>query len=155
MKFSAQYPEKLRKMVLCGPAGIKMKKTLKNQFVSFLAEAGNAVFSWKVLKIFKNVARSFLYLFLRRNDYINAKGLMRETMINVLEEDLFSYLSQIKTKTLLIWGEEDKFVPVKLAYVFQKNIKNSELKILPKNGHSPHLGMPEKVSELVDEFIKS
>ena len=80
---------------------------------------------------------------------------MKETIKNVLEEDLLPDLSKIKIKTLIIWGDKDRMVPVKYAHIFNENIKDSKLEILPKIGHSPHLEVPEKLSSLVTQFIKS
>jgi pimeloyl-ACP methyl ester carboxylesterase len=56
---------------------------------------------------------------------------------------------------LLIWGERDRLVPVKHAHIFQEKLENSRLEILPKIGHSPHLEVPEKLSEIIVNFLKS
>ena len=155
IKFAAYYPKRLKKMVLCGPAGIKTKPDLKANAILATAEIGNVVFSSKVLRAFKNVARSFFYLFLRHRDYVKAKGPMRKTMKKVLKENLFSYLSKIGTRTLIVWGEEDKMVPVRMSAIFRNEIKNSTLEILAGNGHSPHLGTPGKLSKIIIKFLKS
>jgi len=54
---------------------------------------------------------------------------------------------------LIIWGKLDRMVPVKYAYIFKEKIQNSELKILPKSGHSPHLEEPGKLTEIVINFL--
>lgn len=154
IKSTIQYPEKVNGLILCGSAGIKPKAGIKTKIISRLAKIGNALFTPKILNRFKDAVRNLFYVFLRHKDYVKAKGTMRETIKRVLEEDLLPDLSKIKTKTLLIWGGADKMVPVKYAHIFKERIVDSELKILPKTGHSPNLECPEKLSEIILDFIK-
>ena len=79
---------------------------------------------------------------------------MKEVMKRVLAEDLFIYLDGIKSKTLIVWGEKDKLVPVKHAYIFKEEIKDSRLEIIKKIGHSPHLEASEKFSNIILDFLK-
>jgi len=122
--------------------------------IFWLAKVGNAIFTPKHLQRFKDSARNIFYIFLRNKDYVKANGTMKKTIKKVLDEDLFSDLAKIKTKTLIIWGAQDRMVPLKYANVFKKNIENSKLEIIPKAGHSPHLENPKKLSEIILEFIK-
>lgn len=154
IKFTTKYPEKLKSLILCASAGIKPKPGLKTRIIYWMARIGNAVFTPKHLVRFKDSVRNLFYIFLRNRDYVKANGVMRETIKKVLSEDLLLDLSKIKTKTLIIWGEIDKMVPLKYAHIFKENIKDSKLEILPKIGHSPHLEVPEKFSEIVLSFIK-
>ena len=108
----------------------------------------------KILKRFKDSARNLFYIFLRHKDYIKANGTMRETIKKVLDEDLLPELSKIQTKTLIIWGDKDRMVPVKYAYIFKEKIENAKLEILPKIGHSPHLEAPENFSEIIINFLE-
>jgi len=79
---------------------------------------------------------------------------MKETIKKVLDEDLLDDLPKIKTKTLIVWGSADRLVPVKYAHIFQEKIANSQLEILPYIGHSPHLEVPEKLSEIILSFLR-
>lgn len=153
IKFAANYPQRIKNLILCASAGIKPKPGLKTRIIFQLAKIGNAIFTPRHLVRFKDKARNFFYVFLRHKDYVKADGTMRETVKKVLEEDLLPDLSKIKTKTLIVWGEIDKMVPVRYAHIFAENIKNSKLEILPKIGHSPHLEIPEKLSEIILKFL--
>ena len=153
IKFATTYPEKIKSLILCDSAGIKPKPGPKTRLIYWIAKIGNAIFTPKHLARFKDTARNFFYIFLRHKDYVKAKGTMKETIKKVFEEDLLPELSQIKTKTLIIWGQIDKMVPVKFAYIFKEKIQNSELLILPKIGHSPHLEVPDKLAEIIVSFL--
>jgi len=155
IRFTALHPEKVKKLILSNSAGIKAKPGLKIFFIFILAKIGNALFTPKILARFKNSARNFFYFFLRHKDYVKANETMRESIKKILEEDLLPDLSKIKTKTLILWGQKDKLVPVKFAKIFKEKVENSQLIIFPKIGHSPHLEIPEKLSQTILEFLKT
>ncbi len=154
IKFAVSYPERIKSLILCDSAGIKQKWGPKERFIFRLSKIGNAIFTPKILRRFKDHARNLFYIFLRHKDYTRADGTMRETIKKVLDEDLLPELSRIKTKTLIIWGEGDKMVPVKFARIFKEKVGNSEIVILPKIGHSPHLEVPRKLAEIILKFLK-
>lgn len=155
IKFSIFWPQKIKTLLLCSPAGIKQKWGIKEKFIWILALIGNAIFAPKLMNRFKDKARHIFYKLIRNKDYAKANGTMREIMKKVIKEDLLPYLSEIKVKTFIIWGEKDNVVPAKDAYVFREKIKNSALEILPKVRHSPHLESPEKLSEVIKRFLLS
>jgi len=154
IKFAVNYPEKLNGLILCASAGIKPRPSFKTKIIFYLAKIGNAVFTPKRLARFKDGARNLFYIFLRRKDYVKASGTMKEVIKRVLDEDLFFELPKIRTKTLIVWGEADKMVPLRYGHIFRENIKNSELVILSKVGHSPHLETPRRLAEIVSEYLK-
>ena len=153
IKFATQYPEKIKKLILCDSAGIKPKPGLKTRIIYWSARIGNAVFSPKHLQRFKDSARNLFYIFLRNRDYVKANGTMKETIKKVINEDLLEDLSKIKIKTLIVWGSQDKMVPLKYARVIKQKVENSTLEIIPKIGHSPHLETPAKLAEIIFKFI--
>ena len=153
VKFSFFYPEKIKALFLCSSAGIKEKWGLKEKAIFLLALIGNAIFSPKFFRRFQDKARNIFYRFLRDRDYGKAKGVMKETMKKILEEDLLPMLSQVKVKTLIIWGQKDNIVPLKHAFLFKEKIKNSRLEILPEIRHSPHLEAPEKLAQTITDFF--
>jgi len=154
VKFALFYPEKIKALILCNSAGIKHEPGFKTRIIFRLVHIGNIIFSPKLLARFKDKARHILYSFLRHKDYVKAKGVMRQSIKKVLEEDLLPVLSKIKTKTLIIWGEKDKMVPVKDAYMFNEKIDNSKLEILAGTGHSPHLEKPKELVDIILKFLR-
>lgn len=154
--FSSHNKQLIKKLVLVDSAGIGGNCSLKNRILFFLARVGNALFSENHLARFKEGVRNIFYFFLRRSsDYPSTKGVMREVFKKIISEDLTPYLSQISVKTLLVWGEKDKVVPLKYAYIFEKEVRDSKLVVIPKVGHSPHLEAPEELSKILIEFFHS
>ena len=50
--------------------------------------------------------------------------------------------------TLIVWGDEDKLIPVQQAQTWKKLIPNSEVMIVKGAGHIVHLDKPETVDAI-------
>ena len=155
IKFAIKHPEKIKGLIFCDSAGIKPEPSSLQKMTILMAKIGSAILGLRHLVRFKSRARNLFYVFLRNKDYAKAKGTMRETMKKILEEDLLSYLPDIKIKTLIVWGKRDRMVPEKFAHIFKEKIQNSELIIFPRVGHSPHLEAPKKLAKVVLNFIQN
>jgi len=149
IKFSVLYPEKIKKLILVNSAGIKQKWGLKEKIVFILGRIGNFIFSKNLFLKFKEKARNLFYRIFFIKDYSRAKGVMKETIKKILEEDIFPELPKIQVDTLIIWGEKDNILPLEHAFLMKKKIKKSKLEILPNVRHSPHLENPEKLAEIL------
>lgn len=60
----------------------------------------------------------------------------------------------INQPTLIIWGEEDKVIPIRDGYKLHDSILNSRLIVVKNCGHVPHEEKSEVFTELVAEFCK-
>ncbi len=77
-------------------------------------------------------------------------------MIRHREGDLSAEeLRNIKAPCLLIWGEHDKVVPVRIGRKLNTDLKHSELVILKDTGHLVPEERPEDVHQLINHFIAS
>ena len=61
----------------------------------------------------------------------------------------------IKVPTLLIWGLNDNITPPRVAYEFQKLIRNSELKFIDKCGHAAMMEQPKLFNSILSVFLKN
>ena len=64
----------------------------------------------------------------------------------VPERGLATRLYRIKAKTLLVWGDDDKFIPPVYAKAFLEGIKNSELVTIGNTGHMATMEKPGEVA---------
>jgi 4,5:9,10-diseco-3-hydroxy-5,9,17-trioxoandrosta-1(10),2-diene-4-oate hydrolase len=62
-------------------------------------------------------------------------------------------LHEIQAPTLIIWGARDRILPVTQGYAAHKLIKNVQLHIFPKCGHTPQRGNPDEFNCLVLDFL--
>ena len=63
-------------------------------------------------------------------------------------------LKNIKNKTLIIWGDQDKAYNYNQVENLNNNIPDSKLKIIEGCSHNVHLEKPDKFNETVSEFLK-
>lgn len=68
--------------------------------------------------------------------------------------DLLPKLSSIKAPTLIIQGEEDTLVPMRVAERFAKEIPNAELMVVPGAAHLPMIEKPEATATKALSFLK-
>ena len=61
----------------------------------------------------------------------------------------------IRCPTLVIWGEDDLWHPVRMAHEFGQRIQGSQVEILPACGHLPHEERPENFNELIHAFLST
>jgi pimeloyl-ACP methyl ester carboxylesterase len=73
----------------------------------------------------------------------------------VLDYDFRDRLPEISVPTLIVWGRNDRVVPVSGAYAYEKLISGSRRVIFEETGHVPMLERPARFNELVEEFINS
>jgi pimeloyl-ACP methyl ester carboxylesterase len=55
--------------------------------------------------------------------------------------------------TLLIWGEQDRIIPVAHGYAAHEAVPGSRLEVLAGVGHFPHVESPNAVVDILHDFI--
>lgn len=142
VKYSLKFPSKINKLFLVGAACIR-RKTLKKRFFYALS------------KIFPSslFLRKFFYKFIIKSDYLSVQGVMKETYLKIIAEDLSEYLSKIQIPTVIIWGDKDNVTPIKDAYFINSRIKNSKLEILSCGNHDLNSKTPEKLAQILSKYL--
>ena len=57
--------------------------------------------------------------------------------------------------TLIVWGADDRIIPVGHAHATADAIPDSRLVVIDGAGHFPHLDDPDRFTELLTEFVSS
>ena len=78
----------------------------------------------------------------------NIRGVRTEVL-----RPLMARLHTITVPTLIVWGKQDKVLPVKHAYVANEKIFNSKVQIFDPCGHMPQFEKPEEFNRIVLEFL--
>lgn len=150
IKLSAQFPDSVIKLILIDSAGTRPAKS--NFFKRILSSTASFASIFSFLPGFQLFRRFFYRFIIRSTDYLKVMGVMKETFLKVISEDLTFYLEKIKSGTMIIWGEKDKITPIKDGRFIHSKIPNSKLIIL-SCGHSPHLEIPEDLSKNILDFL--
>ena len=153
IRVAAERKDDIRGLILIDSAGIRDPKTIKQK----LSEKTFKFFKKLTLKLLKGKNKekvlSFFQNIFGSKDYKNVNGVMRETLVKVVNEDLLPILKNIDVKTLIIWGELDKELPLRHGFIINENIKNSKLVIIKNGSHFPYLDNLPKVIYEIKNFL--
>ena len=141
IRYSSRNP--IEKLVLFGSPCIRIEEELP--------------LTVKILKKIKkipglNEIGEFMKKYIGSRDYKAASPIMRQTLVDVVNEDLSKYAREIEEPTLLIWGEHDTEAPVKDAKELEKLMIDAALIILPGT-HYAYLENLPRVITILNSFF--
>ncbi len=64
-------------------------------------------------------------------------------------------LRKIKCRTLIVWGRQDRLLPVEHAFVLNKLVENSRVKIFEECGHAPQVECASLFNAMALHFFNS
>jgi len=152
---AAHFPEMVGKLILVDSAGIRPKRTLKYYVKISLVWTGKKIFSLPFFGKQGPALVDRLYRFLGSKDYLQQTGIMRATLVKIVNQDLRGLLPKIAAPTLLIWGEKDEEVPLRYARIMEKEIRDSGLVVLKGAGHFSYLDRLPEFMIIVFKFLES
>lgn len=85
-------------------------------------------------------------------DYKAASPMMRQILVNTVNEDLSKYAKKIEEPTLLIWGDNDTEAPVEEARELEKIMIDAGLIVLP-GSHYAYLENLYQVTNIINTFL--
>lgn len=142
----------IKKLILNNSAWIRndKKRNVKKIIFNIISKPFKLIFRFKIFK----KLRKKIYSFIGWADYIKSEEtpFLKETYLNIINNDISEEIKKIDLDTLLIWWEKDTYTPISDAYFMRKNIIRSKLIIMEDETHSIHLKNPNK---LVDTFLKN
>ena len=152
---AANSPEVVNKLVLADSAGIKPRRTLKYFIKISIAKAGKRLLLLPVFGKYGQPLLNSLYRLVGSKDYQQQIGIMRATLVKVVNEDLRGLLPKIVAPTLLIWGENDREVPLHYGKIMEREIEDAGLVILKGAGHFSYLDRFPDFLSVVSKFFES
>ncbi len=67
---------------------------------------------------------------------------------------LAHFLPRVTNQALLLWGREDRIVPVECGEQYRRLLPNASLSVLEGCGHLPPIEQPDTVAQLVIDFLR-
>lgn len=165
-RFALAYPERVDKLILIDSAGLSSGEHGESPLVfqllgiPVLRQAGvmftpRFLFERSLREVYAQgdqITDELIdryYLLLRRQGNRAAMLDRLSTSQNPPEGDL----NAIQAPTLILWGEQDRWIPLEVAYQFQQELPNAELVIIPQAGHVPMEERPQETAQLVASFL--
>ena len=87
-------------------------------------------------------------------DYKAATGVMRETFVKVVNEDLLPFAARVKPSTLMFWGDKDEDTPLTQGQLLEKTIPDAGLVVWEGAGHYSYLERAADTARVMDHFFK-
>lgn len=151
----AEHSERIIKMALADSAGVRPKPSQSGQLR--LKSYRLALNTLNTIGL-KQQADSLRNWYINRYgsaDYKAVSGIMRETFIKVVNEDLLPYAARVKPPTLLFWGDQDTDTPLWQGQLLEKTIPDAGLVVWEGAGHYSYLDRLADTVRVMDHFFSS
>lgn len=175
MQFLYQHPDYCRRLVLISSGGLgpdvglilRLLAAPGAEFVmpviapSPVLRAGNAVKSWLSSAGLRSPRGAEMWSAYSSFGDAETRQAFLRTLRSVVDYrgQAVSALNRLNLRQglpiLAIWGEEDNIIPVDHAYAALEARPDCRLEILPGVGHFAQVEAPDKVIDLLDEFIST
>jgi pimeloyl-ACP methyl ester carboxylesterase len=167
LAFAVEFPERLNKLILMGAGGVgktSLFTPLPMEGIKLLFQ----VYREPTLDNLKKMLNVFVYdpsalteeLIQLRLNSILANPLHLENFLKSVELSQFNFgdfsadLPNIKNKTLITWGRDDRFVPIDWSLKLLNGIPDSRLHVFSQCGHWAQWEHAEAFNRLVIDFLK-
>lgn len=147
IKLASENPNLVKKLVLTGVPGFRVESKLRRSLFQIIAKIGRTILLlpfWPSKYTLNSSCsgsglghymKKLLYKLAGVQDYNKTEGVMRETFKKIISQDLRESMRKITSQTLLVWGGEDRIVPVKIAKKIGQLIPDSQLFVVADFGH--------------------
>lgn len=151
---AAEQPQRIKNMALSNSAGIRvgpsalmrMRLQIYHKFRQSLESIGAAAAAARLRLLYNNRYGSA--------DYRNASPVMRQTLIQVVNEDLLAYAARASVPTILVWGDADQDTPLWMGRKLEKTIPDAALIVHEGAGHFAYLDFPGKTAAIMDALFR-
>ena len=157
-EFTIRNFEKVDKLILAAPAGAMRTSTrVLDQYIMAALyptyENANRAFrdmAYEPSVVSEETIRDFM----NRMRLPNAKYAFMSTLLAIRDsKDLPGRLTKISVPTLLIWGANDRMIPLAYSREYTE-IPNSQLTIIDNCGHTPFVEKPAEFNHIVLKFLE-
>lgn len=161
-------PQRVQRLVLVSPAGASVADAARQMVLAVgrgLALTGRWSASRVELLASRPALRRLLLGFVCEHPELLSAPIALELMRGsgkpaflpalqaVLSDPVEERLSEIACPTLLVWGRNDRVIPVRDAKAFGRAIPDLRTVILPDTGHVAMLERPARFHALLEEFL--
>jgi pimeloyl-ACP methyl ester carboxylesterase len=144
------YKYKVHRMVLTGAAGIRDERGIDYYLKVYSYKVGKKILSLKPFEKLKDKLTANA----GSTDYRNASGVMRGTLVKVVNEDLSDLLPYIDVETLLVFGENDDVTPVEKGRKMEKLMPDAALVIFENDDHFAYINEAARFNLVLDAFLR-
>jgi pimeloyl-ACP methyl ester carboxylesterase len=170
LKFTDLYADRVEKLVLVDSLGLGREISLGIRLITLPAIVNllrpgrwmipamlkSNFYYWQQISLEWMELRYQVFAIPGRNPVILRIGQSNFNLRGVrpdVYQPIVDSLAKIRQQTLIIWGECDRIIPVKHAYIAAAGLPHSQLEIFPNCGHHPYLEYPDEFDRSVLNFL--
>lgn len=167
MQFALDFPERLDKLIVMGgggvgqslfvpmpPEGIKLISTLYRQPTFDNLKRMLDVFVYDTSALTEELVQGRLKSMMENEDHLRNFVRSADSNPRHLATDLTSRLAEIKARTLITWGRDDRFMPLDSGLRLLWSLSDAELHVFSKCGHWAQWEHAAKFNRLVIGFLQ-
>ena len=166
--FSVQHRQRVNKLILVDAAGVPHGLPLTGKFFSlprvgefFLGLNSNLIRRKNLADVFIHNKELITDSYFENVTRFHKIKDTTECMLTILRKQFFhtlsdqlQQLSQLDVPILIVWGREDKAIPLQKGEEMHKILKGSRFEILDKAGHVPNYDRAEEFNKLSLDFLR-
>jgi 2-hydroxy-6-oxonona-2,4-dienedioate hydrolase len=159
-EFAIRYANRIEKLILSAPAGMMRSSTHHlDQYImaALYPTYENALRAFTDMAYDPNiVTEDTIKDFVNRMRLPNAKYAFMSTLLGIRDSlELPGRLSKILAPTLLIWGDNDRMIPLQYSEGYINEIANSTLVVMRNCGHTPYVENSIEFNREILKFLKA
>lgn len=142
-------------LILSGAAVYRPKKWIKRAIFWSIAKVGRSLVRLPIIKNHAALAKKLLYAAADSPDYRHTNSIQRAIFQKVIREDVSHMLASIACNTLIVWGEKDRYTPLRYAKKLHQSIPHSTYRVIKEGTHGLHLHQQETLAQTIIDFLSS
>jgi pimeloyl-ACP methyl ester carboxylesterase len=153
---AAQHPEAVDKIVFTDAAGLRKRRTFKQSVKIYTFKAAKRLNRGRLMKSILKAIGVDVEKHVKNagsSDYRALPDNMKKVFVRVVNQDLRSFLPDIKSPSLLIWGENDQDTPLEFGKIMEKEIPDAGLVVFEGAGHYSFLDCFGRYINIVTTFF--
>ena len=162
------HPDKVHSLILVDAAAYPIEMPFVMKMAAMPLSAGisklffsRAIVRWSLKEVYHRKDRitdeqvDAYYDRLRTKNALDAQIAVVRSLDYKLFEPYIRRIPDIKKRTLIIWGENDRWVPLHVGQRLERELSASTLAVIPSCGHIPQEEVPDVTAKLMAEFIEA
>jgi pimeloyl-ACP methyl ester carboxylesterase len=136
---AAHFPERVDRLVLVNAAAIPFHRT-------YLHDA------WGLVRAVRYVPVSFLPVLLQ-DALLSGPRTLALALREIVAGDLRADLGRVQAPTLVVWGEHDTVIPMRIGRELHSRLPNAAWAVIEGAGHNPMWDRPQAFNRVVSDFL--
>lgn len=148
------HAERVHKMALSNSAGVREQAALSSRLrLGLYKSIRDGLYSAGAKSVADTLRKQYNQRY-GSSDFQVLDGVMRQTFVQVVNEDLLPLAAQVSVPTLLFWGDKDEDTPLKHGQLLEKAIPDAGLIVHPGAGHYAYLEHAAETARVMDFFFR-